>query len=450
MNLPLRVRDYCREAGFPLNGEDRILCAVSGGMDSMALLHCLHELGCPVAAASYDHGIRAEGGADAAFVEDWCRARQIPCVTGRGDVPGWAKQRGLTLEEAGRELRYRFLRQSADRLDCRYIATGHNADDQAETMLLRLLRGTGGKGLGGIPPKREEIIRPLLPFTRAEIQIYCLERRIPHVEDASNADLEYTRNYIRHQVMPLLREKNPSLTAGLARTAQSLRRDEDFFCQTVDRAFHELVRREKEGCVVSRARLLELHPAVSLRLLERMAAELSDVVLTARQRERLLWLAESEDPAGRYSLSGGLTGGRSYDELWIRREEQEAGSFSPVVLTAGESCEIPELALTVSCREEICPKEREGIWLSGGWSELMIRPRQEGDRIRLPGRPEKRLKKLMIEKKIPRELRERIPVLICGGEVAAVAGLGVSDQYIPKAGERARQIIFKEQRKRRD
>ena len=155
----------------------RVLCAVSGGADSMALLHMLlRREDLTVCAAHFEHGLRGEESLrDAAFVEDWCRERSIPFLLEHGDVRAYASERGLGIEEAARELRYAFLERAADQLGCELIATAHNADDNAETMLLHLLRGSGLDGLRGIPRRRGRLVRPLLDMSRAEIERYLEE-----------------------------------------------------------------------------------------------------------------------------------------------------------------------------------------------------------------------------------------------------------------------------------
>ena len=208
--------------------EGRILCAVSGGADSMCLLHLLHNRGRDVVAAHFEHGIRGEESLrDAAFVQSWCREQGIPCVTGHGDAPGYAAEQGLSLEEAARALRYRFLEETAEEQGCDYIATAHNGDDNVETVLLNLTRGAGALGLSGIPPRRGKIIRPLLGVSRREIEDYLEKNAVPHVEDSSNQSDDYSRNRIRHRVVPVLRELNPGLHVAVGRTARLLAQDED-------------------------------------------------------------------------------------------------------------------------------------------------------------------------------------------------------------------------------
>ena len=229
LTLAGRVERFCRREGFPLRPGCRVLCAVSGGIDSMALLHLLwmwsRRDGFLLTAATFDHRLRPRSVEDVQFVVRWCEKHQIPCEIGGGDVAAYAGARGLTVEEAARSLRYRFLEDAADRAGADYIATAHNADDNGETLLLHLLRGSGLNGLGGIPPRRGRIIRPLLEITRAEIEDYAGENDLPHREDETNRDTAYTRNYLRHRVMPLLREKNPNLVRTLSQPCQGPRPD---------------------------------------------------------------------------------------------------------------------------------------------------------------------------------------------------------------------------------
>ena len=195
------TREY---AMLPAGGH--VLCAVSGGADSVCLLHLLkgqaEAAGFSLTAAHFDHGLRGEDSRrDAAFVEQLCRDWGVPCVTGSGDVAAEARRRGAGIEETARDLRYTFLEQTADRVGAGVIATAHNADDNVETLLLHLVRGSGLQGLTGIPPRRGEVVRPLLTTSRAEIMDYLEEHHIPHREDSSNSDEAFTRNRLRREIL---------------------------------------------------------------------------------------------------------------------------------------------------------------------------------------------------------------------------------------------------------
>ena len=214
-----------------------ILCAVSGGADSMYLLARLHELGCAVAAAHYNHGLRgAEADRDEAFVRDWCAARNIPFVSERGDAAAFAAEQHMGLEAAARTLRYAFLERAADEMGAAAIATAHTADDNAETMLLRLARGTGLKGLGGIPPVRGRIVRPMLDTTRAQVEAYLAAHEIDHVEDSTNASDAYARNRMRHGAAPALASVDPAYARAMGQTA-ALAREDEAFLEELARAF---------------------------------------------------------------------------------------------------------------------------------------------------------------------------------------------------------------------
>jgi tRNA(Ile)-lysidine synthase len=336
---------------------ETVLCAVSGGTDSMCLLRLLHALsqryGFTVEAATFDHRIRSEGAQDAAFVRRCCEQWDIPCHCGAGDVPAAAAQRGRGLEETARSLRYAFLEDTAEKIGAQRIATAHNADDNAETLLLHLLRGSGLKGLGGIDPVQGRLIRPLLGVSREEIEAYCAATHTPHVEDATNADTAYTRNYLRHQVLPLLRERNPNLLTTLGRTAESLRRDSEFLENEAEKCFRSAERRGNRISYGAEA-LLSLPEALQMRLVQQMAESLlPGCVLTTVHRERVVQLCRSGRPSAACLLGG---------NLWARREYQrivlslEAGEEEPekTLLCCGESVRFHGRILT--CEEAICPE----------------------------------------------------------------------------------------------
>ena len=207
-----------------------MLVAVSGGRDSVCLLHYLAAMprDFSVAAAHLDHGQRPTAGRDVAFVEELCRSLDVPLTVERADVPALARERGVGLEEAGRMARYDFFRRTADRLGAQRIATAHHAADQAETVVLNLVRGTGMQGLAGIPPVRGRIVRPLLETSREDIETYLEVHRLSHVEDETNRDTALRRNLLRREVMPRLAELHDGAAANICRTAELLRQEDAF------------------------------------------------------------------------------------------------------------------------------------------------------------------------------------------------------------------------------
>lgn len=223
------LRNECQ-----IRPEDRIVVGVSGGIDSIFLLTQLHELGQPLITAVFDHGLRPEAAEESAFVKDFCEERGIPCIQGSGDVRSRAETDHTGIEAAARELRYRFLFDTAEQNRAAAVTTAHHANDRAETVLLHLLRGTGLNGLSGMLPytlpnpfsDTIPLIRPLLGVSRAEIEAYMAENRIPYREDSSNTNLEYTRNRIRLDLITKLeQEYNPRIIQALCRLAETASAD---------------------------------------------------------------------------------------------------------------------------------------------------------------------------------------------------------------------------------
>lgn len=439
------------EALLPQNG--RILAAVSGGADSMCLLQVLLELSeekhLSVFAAHYHHGLRgAEADRDAEFVSDWCRERGVPCILGRGDVAAEAARRGLGIEETARLMRYQFLYASAEELNRdgghTRIATAHNADDNAETMLLHLVRGTGLRGLTGIAPIRENLIRPLLTCTRAEIEAFNLRRCLPHVEDSTNEDLDYSRNFLRHQVMPLLRQMNPSLSRGLSRTAESLRRDNDLLEQQTAVLLRN-VRLGEKKLAVPTADLLALEAALRPRGAELLFQQLCpEESLSAAHRLAIVTLAEGKDPSGRISLPRGLTARRQYDTLILEQNGEKEPPSEPVSLPLPGNVSWQGQMLSAGLEPYQGQKQSlESLYLRWEGEALQVRCRRIGDRLRLPKRPEKTIKKWLIDEKLPCDLRDSLPVFTDReGKPLGMLGLGADASAAPVPGQPAWHITL--------
>lgn len=430
----------------------KVLCAVSGGADSICLLHLLHSLSADgdfqVYAAHYHHGMRgAEADADAAFVEGFCQERNIPCVVERGDVYGEARRRGLGVEETGRLLRYEFLRRTAERLGCTRIATAHNADDNLETLLLHLTRGAGLHGLAGIPPRRGELVRPLLTTPRADIEAYLEAHGIPHVEDSTNADDSYARNKLRHQVIPVLRELNPRLTERSAETMAYLRADNDYLnAQAAMACAH--ARWAEDDLVIEARYIADLPAAIAPRAARRLLEMTGDgnTDCSAAHLKAVVDLAVGEDPSAVAFLPNGRLAQRVYKELLITTQADNPVMTPCPLNTDGETA--PEgTPWRCACRAVICPhagEGREGAWYLSREVQgtPMLRPRKTGDELALPGRDTKTLKKWMIDEKIPRRDRDRIPVLADERGVLAAAGLGPHRDRVAKPGQPAWEVVF--------
>lgn len=406
-----------------------VLAAVSGGADSVCLLDWLYNLRhvrpFRLAAAHYNHNLRGdESRRDEDFVKNLIAARypDLALYTGSGDVSGEAKRAGRGLEDMGRELRYAFLHETLQDLGGGVIATAHNADDNVETILLHLLRGSGLRGLTGIPPKREGIIRPLLTTTRAEILEYLRVYGLPHVEDSSNGDDAFSRNHLRKNVIPLLREIDPWLEERVGETAAVLRREDAYL--------EELARQSMTHSV---AELRALPEALLPRVLQLLAQRASPgVVLTLEQRRAAAALVFGENPSAQISLPGHLTARREYDSL-LFEIQMEAPPWSPVPLILGKN-QAGDCTLLVSVQTYQGEKPgKDCFYLPVG--DYAARPRKTGDVLKRPGRPARTVKKLMIDEKIPRPRRDRLPVLETEGRLAAAAELGQDERFLPQTGE---------------
>lgn len=415
-----------------------MLCAVSGGEDSMCLLHLLKSNGVDVTAAHYEHGIRGgESLRDARFVERVCEEWGIKCVVGHGDVPKYAKEHAVGIEEAARALRYEFLEQTRRELGLELIATAHNADDNAETMLFNLTRGSGAKGLAGIPETRGCIVRPLLRADRQSIEEYNRDNGVPHTEDSSNDSDDYSRNLIRHRVMPALREINPRLAESAARTGELLRRDDDFLSSLAD-AF---IKENLSGGSLPLDGLCELNSAVSSRVLRKLLGN----GLSMERCDAVLRFA-SGSGQGLLEIPGG-TLRRGQGRLYL--EEQSYSALPDRRLKIGESLLLPEAGLIISSAF---------IKYSGEINEqfktyylrceilgdsLSVGSRRAGDRMRPMGRGcGKTLKALYTEKKLTQRQRDTYPVIRDDKGIVLAYGLAADERTKAEKGERAVKIEF--------
>jgi len=435
--------------------DSTVLCAVSGGADSVCLLHALYrlrpKLGFQLAAAHYNHKLRGEeSDRDAEFVSQFvqlcCGSQALPgggslppvrLYTGSGDVAGAAAEWGIGLEEAGRELRYAFLRRTARAIGAQRIAIGHNADDNAETILFHLARGTGLRGLGGIQPVRDDLIRPLLTTTRREIEAYLSLHALPHREDHTNRDDAYSRNRIRHQVIPVLEDLYPGFALRAAETAARLRADEVFLAELAH-SISSAAQPTGNGLSLPASALGEAPLPVAIRAVRQLLGRLNggDQNCSAAHLEGVLALCRGSDPSARLDLPNGLMARREYEQLiFCPRTSPPPVEDTPLPMP-GQTVFGP---WTVSCMGEIYtgqPQTPFSFWLSQRAAPtLNLRPRRTGDRLTLPGRPGKSVKKWLIDEKIPRLSRDTLPLFDCSGTPAAVAALGPDAAFLPQPGE---------------
>ena len=450
--------ELCVDQGMIPPGST-VLCAVSGGADSICLLHWLHHLRAlhpfTLVAAHYDHGLRgAESRRDAAFVRSFLAqccgpvrvhtpggVRELPqveLIEEQGDVAAEARRRRQGVEETARDLRYAFLRRAAQQAGAELIATAHNANDNAETVLLDLARGCGLQGLTGIPPRRDGLIRPLLTTPRADIEAYLHGHGLPHVEDRSNADMQYARNRLRHQVLPVLTDLQPKFIEHVTLTTQRLAQDEAFLTGLARSALPPRTP-VPDGLALDAAAIAAQPDALAVRMVRLALDELTrdGGQCSAAHLHAVTALCRGDDPSAACSLPGGVLARRVYGRLELVYHRPDP-VFSPVPLPLPGEAELPFGRLTA--RPAVYagqPQTPFSFYLSGAKTApgLTVRPRLTGDALARPGRPRRTLKKLMIDEKIPRHLRGRLPVLDCGGQVAGAAGLGPDANVLPAQGE---------------
>lgn len=428
-NDPLGLTPWMERWGmFPPEG-GTILCALSGGEDSTCLLDCLWQLGqergFTVAAGHLNHLMRPTAQRDEDFVKALCQERNIPLYLRRTDVTALAERENISVEEAGRQARYDFLRDTADDIGAAFIATAHHREDQAETVLLQLLRGTGTQGLTGIPPVRGRIIRPLLDTDKASITAYLEQRGIGHVFDETNDCRTYARNRLRLDIMPQLLDINPALAAHICRTADILRGENELL--------DDLARQRlpQDGTAVETSAFASA-PEPLRRRMARLLVErlpIGKKNFTARHYDALVRLAET---GGSLSLPYGASA-------------VCAGGVLTLFLKAPPPEETP---LTVG-------DNRFGTWrvtvsetpLAGAMAvrrlPLTVRTWQRDDRMRLPeSRGQRSLKRLMADGNIPLSQRETWPVICAGGQPIALWQVGIDESVLPESADSALYITI--------
>ena len=446
-----KITDFANQFGmFPPNS--LIIVAVSGGADSMSLLDALSvlskECNFDIAAAHFNHKLRAdESDADELFVINECRLRNIKLINDSADVASYAKMEKMGKVEAARECRYEFLHKTAEQLylsgeyEYVYVATAHNADDLAETVLINLTRGAGISGLSGIPPVRDNIIRPMLHISRDEIMEYIGARGIKYVEDSSNKLENQVRNKIRHTVIPILREINPSFTHSVAKAAELSRRDEEFL---TSKAIEHL-----DSDSLSVEQINNLPFSIASRIIKQFAPN----SLSYKHIEAILNLCAGEKTSGYIKVPGAVVR-REYDKLFIEKVHHQCKEFGPIHIKDGDEIFVPQSNLTISCKLLTFDEKKSAVFnetfttflfhVDKICGKMTVGSRREGDSIKFVGSGyTKKLKKLFIEKRIPATLRAMIPIISDDQGVLAVYGFGMSGRAVPSHGQHALQIEFR-------
>ncbi len=409
--------------------KERVLVALSGGADSTALLLSLNKL-CSegkiggLFAAHLNHGIRGESALrDQRFCAALCGRLSIPFNTETVDAPAYAKESGQSLEQAAREMRYAYLERSRIRFQADVIATAHHQDDQAETLLLHLIRGSGLTGLCGMQPRNGAVIRPLLGVSREEIMSFLHESGEAYCEDETNADNAALRNRVRHELMPALRTYNPAIAQTLGKTAELIARDEALLTSLANEA--EEVISLGEG--LDRRALCEMEEPIASRIVRKRIYTACGMVTEADIR-RVLALLPAQTGT-EIELHGRVSAWTDAQVLRIG-EHPDTAEYKVPFVPEGET--VTPRGTFISGRASNWKKPENGyeayLDLEKLPKDLVVRSRREGDRFYPLGAPgERKLSDVLTDKKIAKEMRD-MPLLCHENEVYYAAGLTISQR----------------------
>lgn len=463
----------------------RILVAVSGGPDSVALGHILWRYACDVKEDNISlvlthvhHGVRKESDEEEKMVIDLARKWGIPYIVHHFDSKSYAKALGQSFQTAARMWRYTKWKEDMAREECTLLATAHHLGDQAETVLYRMLRGSGTAGLAGIYPQKGEVIRPFLSISKGEILEYCRKEQLPYAFDQSNAEPIYVRNKIRLELLPELeRNYNPRVQEALGRAAELLRWDEEYLSKVSESAWSKYAFTQSLGQVGLRREVFQESPAILSRLIRMASAK-----VTGEPRGiGFSYVGQIMDSRGQIGWSQDLPGLNvhiDYDGIWFRcfrRSDDDqvmdtVGALLSIPVRFGEwvqwddpegrTCKMglfKEESNILPILNEL-NDERAGIdrvtfdrgALEQVEDSLVWRNRQPGDTMWFSGVGHKTLKKIFQEAKMGRERRMTIPLLAFGDEVLWIPGIRRSDRYLVSSGEKAIGIIVYKELKKMD
>ena len=459
MELLHRVRDYMIRHRMVEQG-DKVVAAVSGGPDSVAMLHILNyfkdELKISLHIAHLNHQFRgAESDEDARFVAGMAGSYGLPCTIEAVDVAAYRKQKRLSRQVAAREVRYRFLIDTAGKVGAQRIALAHQADDQAETILINFLRGAGVPGLKGIVPVRENLyIRPLLTVRRFEIERFCREMNLPFRRDSSNLDLVYLRNRVRLNLVPQLeRDYNPGLVPALLRLGEICREEDAFLEEEAVKAYQDcLLKQNLERITLSLECLGRLPVAIRRRVLrcawQSLAGHRRN--LAYFHTEALMDLAGAGAAGTQAVLPGNIMALRTYQtiELTGRRGGQGTPYYIYPLNVPGATY-IPELDCTIHAEiksrnqagdPRLLPPEEVLLDYDRLPSQIYVRRRLEGDVFQPFGQVfTTKLKDFLIKQKIPREERDKIPLVSTPGEIIWAGGVRAGERF--KINDTTRRVL---------
>ncbi len=438
---------------------EAIVVGFSGGVDSLALLVALYELrqplDCQLHIAHLNHQLRGDSTSDAELVKQYANLLKLPFTIKKIDIPALIKQRNQSIEALARKERYEFFETVSKKIGATKVALGHQRNDQAETVLMNLLRGAALTGLRGILPIRDgKFIRPLLDFSRTEIEEFVAEQGLQPCEDSTNWDRNFLRNRIRLDLLPLLkRDYNRNIQNTLAQNAELLRAESDYLEDIARKALDACLAEPATHDVVILNRLMFLrhHPALRRRILRLAIGQIQGDMkqLAFNHSEFMLQLSEGKSPNRQLNLPNNLEFLRAYNQLIIQRPTSKIGEFEYTVAVPGDN-NFPALNAVMVATIVEAPSRKTSYVPDGKFQAvfdvdqiqmpLKIRSRRAGDRFQPFGmKGTKKVKDFLIDSKIPQRVRQSIPTLVTGDEILWVVGHRTSEKC--KVSNKTRRIL---------
>ena len=427
---------------------DKVLLAVSGGPDSLCLLHLMHrmapELKLKLHAIHINHCLRPEAAEEAEFVKKWAAKLSVPVTVRKLQVKELQKREKLSVEEAARRGRYRLFLETARQVGAKRIATAHHSDDRIETLLMRLLTGSGLDGLRGIPSKRTlahgiEVVRPLYDVSREDIENYCRRHHLHPVQDASNFLPIYFRNRVRLHLLPFLeREFGPHIRRTILRTADLLAADSSLL-DRVTRSAYQKVAIPGQMPLLRLAELQKLPKALQARVVRQALWAAGVERITSTHIKQVLAVAESDSPSASCILPGETVVQREYDYLKIGYSDSGSNTgTAEILVTEPGRVFLPwsdqwlETKIMDRAEVSLSPANKEEAFCAADALEwpLRVRTRRPGDKVQLLGSPgTRKVKKILIDKKIARRQRDLLSLVLSGGDIIWLSGVDIAEKY---------------------
>ncbi len=442
-----------------LSGDETVVVGLSGGPDSVCLVTVLHALA-PVLnlklhAVYVDHSLRPdETPAEIEFASDLCLKLDIPFSVRQVAAKLHAEEEGLSLQDAARTLRYQALGEAASEAGGDKIAVGHNLDDQAETFLMHILRGSGPRGLSGIPPVRDNIIRPLIEIERKEIERFLDNGGISYVIDSSNLKNDYMRNQLRASIMPALKEINPGIADTISRTAEILRDEDRYLEILVTKTLMKLITRKADDLIELFLAPLESMDRVILRRVLRRAIDATEGLrgIAFKNVEDVISLIKTGSAGDRLYLPREVRVIKKYSTLLLTSEPpQKLGSYT---VSPGDEIILPEAGLllraTVGDKAPAAENADSAILdAEKVKTPLTVRSRRDGDYFYPAGfGRKKKLQDFFVDEKVPRDERDTVPVVASGEDIVWIAGMRADDRFSPDRN--TKKFLLLEIKKLRD